>query len=479
MKLQLESVARTYAKSREAMLHGYLDYDLITIRDAADLLGKSVHNISYLINYKRINKYDEKGNIVKKIEKGRPAYVSKSELLDYWKKWNHNLKKRRESLNVKDDLLAFYHVSEKERTKHVHRLHPYLGKFIPQLVEHFVSKNFSSNEIILDPFMGSGTTLVVASEFGIRSIGVDISEFNRIIGNGKLMNYDLDKVESEIREIYNLAENFSDSLTMSIIEKFEIPLNKDYLDVWFAKRTLMELLFYGDLIRKFQYQDVLKLILTRSARSSRLVHHYDIATPNRPVTEPYTCRKHQDKICTPIDKAIGKLRVYSFDTIERLRQFSKLRKSTKYMILQGDSRHVDILKEMTKTWGKRELINGIFTSPPYVGQIDYHEQHRYAYELLDIDRNDEKEIGPKRNGKGRSSQARYQNDITEVFVNMSKYLTSKAKIFIVANDKFEIYPKIISDSNLEVTNIFERPVEARTEGDKAPYSEKVFQCRVI
>ena len=24
---------------------------------------------------------------------------------------------------------------ERERTKHVHRLHPYLGKFIPQLVE--------------------------------------------------------------------------------------------------------------------------------------------------------------------------------------------------------------------------------------------------------------------------------------------------------------------------------------------------------
>jgi len=29
---------------------------------------------------------------------------------------------------------------EKIRTKHVHRLHPYLGKFIPQLVEIFLRK---------------------------------------------------------------------------------------------------------------------------------------------------------------------------------------------------------------------------------------------------------------------------------------------------------------------------------------------------
>ena len=36
--------------------------------------------------------------------------------------------------------LTFIGVREFERTKHVHRLHPYLGKFIPQLVEVFLRK---------------------------------------------------------------------------------------------------------------------------------------------------------------------------------------------------------------------------------------------------------------------------------------------------------------------------------------------------
>ncbi len=56
--------------------------------------------------------------------------------------------------------LTFIGVREYRRTKHVHRLHPYLGKFIPQLVEVFLRKYFREGNIILDPFSGSGTTLI-------------------------------------------------------------------------------------------------------------------------------------------------------------------------------------------------------------------------------------------------------------------------------------------------------------------------------
>jgi len=56
--------------------------------------------------------------------------------------------------------LTFMGVREFQRTKHVHRLHPYLGKFIPQLVEVFLRKYFKKGDTVLDPFSGSGTTLI-------------------------------------------------------------------------------------------------------------------------------------------------------------------------------------------------------------------------------------------------------------------------------------------------------------------------------
>ncbi len=70
-------------------------------------------------------------------------------------------KKTETSINGVD--LSFSGVREYERTKHVHRLHPYLGKFIPQLVEVFLRYYFKKGDSILDPFMGSGTTLIEAN----------------------------------------------------------------------------------------------------------------------------------------------------------------------------------------------------------------------------------------------------------------------------------------------------------------------------
>src|SRR3989337_420824 len=78
-----------------------------------------------------------------------------------------------------------------ERTKHVHALHPYLGKFIPQLVEVFLNRHFSPGDCIYDPFVGSGTTLVEAGAFGCDAVGADISAFNCLLARVKTARYSL------------------------------------------------------------------------------------------------------------------------------------------------------------------------------------------------------------------------------------------------------------------------------------------------
>lgn len=54
-----------------------------------------------------------------------------------------DLKKNLETLG---DDLTFLQIPEHIRTKHVHRLHPYLGKFIPQLVIVLSQKKNISKE---------------------------------------------------------------------------------------------------------------------------------------------------------------------------------------------------------------------------------------------------------------------------------------------------------------------------------------------
>src|SRR5689334_23759486 len=89
---------------------------------------------------------------------------------------------------------------ERERTKHVHRLHPYLGKYIPQLVEELLRRHVPRGGRVLDPFAGSGTTLVQALESGLDSAGVDIAAFNCLLMRVKTDPHNPFVLEREVRD---------------------------------------------------------------------------------------------------------------------------------------------------------------------------------------------------------------------------------------------------------------------------------------
>ena len=79
---------------------------------------------------------------------------------------------------------------QSERTKHVHGLHPYLGKFPPQLAEALIRRHCPEGGLVLDPFCGSGTTLVEAVGLARDAVGCDISAFNALLSQEKTRRHD-------------------------------------------------------------------------------------------------------------------------------------------------------------------------------------------------------------------------------------------------------------------------------------------------
>lgn len=463
------------------------DLELVTIEEAARIVGKTPHNIRDYIQRGRIGKYNEHGELIQRAQNGH-LRVSLKEIKIFLSLIEQGLEKHHHAGLHPE--LGFHDVPEYQRTKHVHRLHPYLGKFIPQLVEWFLARYFQPDDVILDPFMGSGTTLIQGNEMKMHTIGIDISPFNCLIARVKAARYDVAKARSEILEIEQRVTRFSKYLTQSgevnlslfpedRMDNLKASLlqecTSEYLRTWFAPRALLEMLYYRRLIPHYQYQDLLRVVLSRAVRSSRLVPHYDLATPKAPlpVGEKYWCRKH-NRYCIPIDNCITKIHAYSGDTARRIAEFDKLRSDKTITVIQADSREVDLRAELSNTAIANRPIDGIFTSPPYVGQIDYHDQHIYAYELFGFPRQDELEIGPKKKGKSKQAQREYVDGIVAVFRNILPLVKPDGKIFVVANDRFHLYPEIARLSGLRIVDEFHRAVTKRTEQGDDPYQETIF-----
>lgn len=509
----------------------------MTIKDASiwasEYIGKMVtpSNISYLVQYGRIAKNSNQNG----------AIVNRYELEKYYQT-HHQSQEKQWKQKLGNDLnwqLSFSQYKEAQTTKHVHRLHSYKGKFIPQLVAYFLDQHtdnfkkqvfFNPGDTVLDPFCGSGTTLVQANELGLNAIGVDISAFNAFISNAKIGGYDITDVRNTAQVITQNLKAFQQQKNNTVFEeklltalksfnnkffptpdfkyqvrqktideksygkqkaddfliiyqelvgKYGIELQQktceSFLDKWFLQIVRDEIAFVFEQIQNTENpatKKLLTLILSRTMRSCRATTHADLGTLKTPTTTTYYCKKH-GKICKPVFSIASWWQRYTQDTIKRIAEFDTLKTDTIQKCLVGDSKTIDINAKL-KTDKK---YDGIFSSPPYVGLINYHEQHAYAYDLFGFNRQDELEIGPLYKGQGKQARESYTQGIVDVLNNCKQFLKPDYDIFLVANDKYNLYPRIAELTNMQIINQYKRPVLNRVEKDKSAYAEIIFHLK--
>ena len=348
---------------------------------------------------------------------------------------------------------------EHVRTKHVHRLHPYHGKFIPQLVEILLDRYFEPGGHVLDPFAGSGTTLVQALESGLDATGAELAAFNCLLIRVKTARYDVDALGAELRDACSRIE----SLDLGRVRAPREP----YLRAWYSPQAAAELFAFRDLIDTYEHRDVLRVILSRAARSSRRAAHFDLEAPREPQTGEYWCYKHR-RMCRPVESAVGFLRRYTLDTLTRIEAFAHMRDGERDAhVLHADSRNVDYGDE----------YDGVLTSPPYPGLIDYHEQHRYAYELLGLDDRRELELGAAEEGTSRAAIESYRSGIAAALANAASALRPGAPVLVVVNDRRDLYPDILGRAGLRLEARLRRHVNRRTGRRAGEYFEDVLVAR--
>ena len=182
----------------------------------------------------------------------------------------------RQGLYEKDDTLR----AVKQHTRYsTHGIHEYKGKFNPQIV-HAIANIFGvqRGHKVLDPFDGSGTTIVECAHAGIEAYGTDINPLACLIANTKVAALKMDVEEASVR-LYELKRTLSQPMTINIPEGDE---RLKYLSNWIPMEILCMLesirnevenddptirnfflVVASDLIRDYSYQEPSDLRIRR------------------------------------------------------------------------------------------------------------------------------------------------------------------------------------------------------------------------
>lgn len=121
-----------------------------------------------------------------------------------------------------------------------HRWYFYKEGFSPNLVEQIIEiSGIEKDDVILDPFNGSGTTTLTAALKGYRSIGIEVNPFTSYLSSAKLKNANLKKFRNHKEELLFAAEKGAKSNLIG----FSTFSKSDGLDKW---------LFNDDVLNSFE-----------------------------------------------------------------------------------------------------------------------------------------------------------------------------------------------------------------------------------
>jgi len=244
-----------------------------------------------------------------------------------------------------------------------HDIHSYTAKLTPHLPRHFIIKYTKKGDVILDPFCGSGTSLLEARLLGRNAIGIDINPLAILISDVKTTPVNIKRLENAIQ----IAQD--ELKIMKDLEGIDFP-NKDY---WFCKKAQSELSkikFIIDNPKKNTNQKIVKYL---KLCFSAIIRKSSNADPR--IAKIYKSRRVLDKLNrgwfpTPIKYFEETLR----KNCERFKSFeiSGYNNNNFVEVIQGDARKTSaILKELGIN-----KVDFIITSPPYINAQDYFRSYK-------------------------------------------------------------------------------------------------------
>ncbi len=253
-----------------------------------------------------------------------------------------------------------------------HDFHAFPAKFPPQLPRTFITHLTRPGERVLDPMMGSGTTILEAVAQGREAIGFDIDPLAVMLTQVKVKPLNPGAVQSIGLDIADRAERALDqqpgSLEQALADRFQ-PQTRKFIDYWFSRETQLELGALLHEIERIPEPDIQRfLLLAFSAiiitKSGGVSLAWDLAH-----TRPHKLKQGVSKTYRPALKEYRKRLLKNIAGLEDIAT-----NGGRAFLHFGNAEALPL---------RENSVDLLFTSPPYASNaIDYMRAHKFSLAWL-------------------------------------------------------------------------------------------------
>jgi site-specific DNA-adenine methylase len=353
----------------------------------------------------------------------------------------------------------------------IHRIHPYFASFHPSIPRGFIQAFTSKGEVVLDPFCGSGTTLVEAKLLERNAIGIDVNPLASLISKVKTCPLG----EVRLQQCLTLLKEIKEDLNFlygqsTLIERKTMLLSPDIpdfrnKDYWFTSQVLNELGTIKAHVGRLQDKDVRDFCMV--ALSSIIVR--------------VSNQQHETRY-KRVDKRIRAFEVYErfrislIHMMESMKEFDKAASNSTCRVFCEDLRSRISLKN--------EEVDLVVTSPPYLNAWDYNLYQKFRFYWLGFDHLSFKnsEIGAHlKHSYMNNSVRKYIDDMRLCLLQIHRVLKKGACCCIVVGEAFvqgkrvsigEILVKMAEELSFSLEKIYEKEIsgphfsQTRSAGNK-------------
>jgi hypothetical protein len=306
-----------------------------------------------------------------------------------------------------------------------HSIHRYSGKFIPQIARQAIDLLTEPDHLILDPYAGSGTTLLEAMLAGRRAVGIDISPLAVLISRTKVTPID----HGALHELWRAAatipfDRLAGGLGIQRVAgaaETAGPLGFDdpYFEKWFSEEALASLSairIFADQLEDQRLRNVTLVAMSDILRKVSRAHQGfpNVMFDRRRVANASVRTEFLGRLKSII-AAVGEL-------YEATRLLPALTAPT---VVLGRAEHAHVAD------GE---VDAVISHPPYIGSVPYAEYGQLSLKWLG---SDPKDLDAKLTGGKRQSKdvvARFREGYEGMLRASANAIKPDGKIFLLTGN---------------------------------------------